>query len=467
VYISAQSTPIRYYAFFQRGIVENGYHRFDVDSRNRIINQINDKLNVHLIIESQRFINDSLLQTEKAFFNKFDKALFGSAAMDLIYLPNHPEKIQELIEKDQLLPVDDLIRKYAPHLYAMYPKKFWEYRKRTGDMYSIPVRRYPNLTEAGFWSFRGRDISAEMLVHTLLDVGADNAAVPFINQIGLNSMLKAFLSFYNLISIGKGEVLVKLEQSTLYPISDMNFELLKMMETYSDYLHIVLSSSTSLAHFKKFHSFKWNVIYTVFNHPLLELTNIQIKKLKEIFSDSNNNFLSEILFNPFGYYRKLYVPAKTENIGVTLRMIDKFVSSPYWYGLFTYGQDVTPLHIGDDEIKEIKIFFNMNKTGMKNLFLPFCNEIYHRIPEYFPEPVKEDFFRVKNQIRTTDHPLKGFDIDRAYEQISNGINVRYNIVGYVKKILDNPVSDASKRIKQQTQILIQYLQNQIDDYLGM
>jgi len=34
--------------------------------------------------------------------------------------------------QNQLLPVDDLIREYAPFLYNMYPKKFWEYRERVG-----------------------------------------------------------------------------------------------------------------------------------------------------------------------------------------------------------------------------------------------------------------------------------------------------------------------------------------------
>lgn len=465
-YISAQSSTIRYYAFCARGIVENGYHKYDIESRNHIIDQIRDKLNVHLLIETQKLIDESGIKTEELFFDKFDKALYSSTPMDLIYLPDHPEKLQELIDKNQLLPVDDFIRENAPNLYAMYPKKFWEYRERVGDVYSIPVRRYPNLTEAGFWTFRGHKVDAESLVETLLEVGIENAAQPFIGQVGVNSALKSFLSIYDLVSVGRGELLVNLDQSTLYPLSDMNFQFLKMMQTYGDYLHRGFKFSPSLAGAKNFQSFKWTALYTALNSSLLELTNIQIQKITELFSNPNNTFLSEIQFNPFGYYRKLYIPAKSENTVVTLNMIDNFVSSPYWYGLFTYGRDITPLHIKDDEMKEIKTFFNFNKSRMKSLFLPFCNEIYHRIPEYFPEPVKNDFINVKEKLRNNDHPLNGFDIDQAYEQTREEVNHKLSIVRYLDLMVNGPESDTAKALNK-TQLLIKNLQKQIDDYLGM
>jgi hypothetical protein len=470
-----EDTHINYYAYVLPGILTNSYYQFEHESLLKIRDIINEKLGIRLNIIYQKKL-DKLDQTEEAFLKKLDNAVYGAEKIDLLYIPGGEEKIKELISRDMLMETDDLIRDHAPYLYTMYPKKFWQYRKQTGDVYSIPVRYYPGLTDVGFWTHRHGQLLEDQFLDQLMSSNIREAVIPFMTKRSVSEMLFSLMGSKGFVPVGYGEINMKLNDGSLLPLIETDARLLQILYEYQIWLSN-LKKRTPLERYNKLTGFQWDYLYLPLSENVFNIKSAaSVVKVLELFEHSQNNYLTEFYYDPFGYYHKLYIPTECENPDKVIAMIDQFMKDPFWYNIFVNGNESQESHRGEYEIDKNKTIYSLNNTGIKNLLMPFRNEIFHRINSYYPKKIRNEYIRIKKIYMTGNHPLNAFDIvseyENAKEEMISSTDIFYYqdnrlLEGYLSSYINHPDSPSMKNWIAETLLLIKTLQNRMDTYLGM
>lgn len=466
---------INYYSYVRPGILTNSYYQFEYESLRKIRDIIYEKLGIQLNIVFQKKL-DKLHRTEEAFYKKLDNAVYGPDQIDLLYLPGGEEKIKELISRDMLMETENLIREYAPHLYTMYPKEFWQYRKQTGDVYSIPIRYYPSLTDSGFWTHRKGEYSDTQILDLLISSEIREAAIPFMTQRSVNKMLFYLIGRKGITPVGYGEIILNLNDGFLLPFIETDERLLQIMYEYQMWLSY-LKKRTPLERYHQLADYQWDYLYLPLSENIFNLKSaVAVTKTLDLFKNPGNSYLSEFYYDPYGYYHKLYIPTECKKPEKVIAMIDQFMKDPVWYDFFMYGKKGKEYYRGEYEIEDIRTIYSMNNTGIKNLLEPFRNEIFHRIYTYYPKEIRDEYIRIKKIFMTGKHPLNAFDIVSEYqsaiEEMISSADIffytdHHSLEGYLSSYINHPDSRSMKNWIAETRLLIRFLQNRMDTYLGM
>ena len=469
-WVYSQRIVLHYYAYIPDGIRYDGYYKYERMTQDRIIEEIQIEEDITLFVHTQYRL-DSVKKTERIFFEKLDRALNGNNKIDLLYLPENREIIEQYIAEGHITAVNDLIRKHAPRLYRSYPEKFWKYRENTRNIYSVPMRKLKNVTDSGYWVIKNVDSSKDIRPEYLLEELFQKRNTMIVqNQGDYLPPVIQWLRHEGYIPVGLGEFVFDPAAAEVLSILELPEDVLNRIVQYNSLFNLVGNTYNWMqVKFKQ----EWNSFYNTLEDKVFSMPRYLINEIISQYKNKDHLFSSDAIPVPFSDYEHLYIPTKSENSAATLKLIDNLYSTPEWYFLLYYG---TATDEDNVSIANATTYYSQNHTGVKDIFQVLGNDNFYIPPDYLPEIVREKHTAAKKQSYNYSGPIKGFDMNFAYNQAVNEL-INQNEAMYYRKgfkpasmatnYLRNPYSDEVKQFRQELITVGSYLQRQIDRYIGI
>jgi len=420
--ITPEPVTIHYYAFTSPGIRKEGTYQKEKDAFNRVLRQVYDRTGVDLKIVYQEQLPDRK-QTLEAFIKKLNPAVYGSAPVDLIYMPDNSWEVTKLIRAGEIASVYDLIKEHAPTLYTRHSEKFWNYQINVyHDRYSIPLREYPAVQKSGFWIIRERSVTGSSkgeIINTYLDIfDYDQILLPSFVTRPFSDYFSSWLNFEGYLALEPNyHFVIEKDNSVIFSLFDLPKETIREFVNYQNHIKHLFdvnkkdNSRENRTWMTKHIEFddKYRIIYVPLNPSHIDLSPGSRRKLENEFSNQNNTFIPDFIYNPLGVYKNLYIPEKSDKKKITLQLINEFIRNPYWYFLFSYGEDIRDESFTAYEMTGKNTAFFEDNCGFRDLLIPFCDDIHYRIPAIYPDSVREEFRNLKDSLIVNDNPLDGLN----------------------------------------------------------
>jgi hypothetical protein len=271
------------------------------------------------------------------------------------------------------------------------------------------------------------------------------------------------------IPVGQGEFVFDPATADVLSILELPEDVLKRIVQYYNLFN--LGGNTYNWMQVKFKQ-EWNSFYNTLEDKIFSLPRYLINEIISQYKNKNHLFSSDAIPVPFSDYEYLYIPTKSENSVATLKLIDSLYSTLEWYFLLYYGKATDEDNVSS---ANAATYYSQNHTGVKEMFQVFGNDNFYIPPDYLPEIVSEKLTAAKKQSYNYSGPIEGFDMAFAYYRAVNEL-IKKNEAMYYQKgfkpasmvanFLRNQVSDEVRQFKQELMMVRNYLQRQIDMYLG-
>jgi len=417
-----------------------------------IIDKISWKTGVELNIYQN--INQKLSSEEKAeaFITELQKELYSNPP-DLVHFPyTRWDKWKSFVATGDFVQVDELIKQHAPNLYQSYPSQFWAYRKEKGNVYSIPIKRYEEYYDSGFWIIKKDDQTAYMDYKPQLEILYENLMKcnDYNRDLGLKGRENYLLSFFHwkesvkswfrlqdAIPLGIGEILYISGMNQVVPLFLGDID----VERYKKFQHKLQNGFFKGRYVYDFFWNRWKIAYIPY-HQIFSQNYRWKTLLPEIFSSKEYIYISPRFGSGtvvFDTYDELYIPAGSDVIVDTIKFIDTIYSQKSWYDIFMFGTE----NFETDESNEYGYDdVSLVTQNRSNLFSPLqvlCNKGFTRIPAFYPAEIKKimhEYFEAEE--KSFNEPLYGFDISSAYHEIPHYFESREsNLIDSLTKLQES------------------------------
>ena len=420
---SLYSQSIHFYVYPLKGNRNNS---------NKIVYDIIKKYTgTDLRILGEREARENPDSSRKAFFTKLTTAMESPIPPDLFFVDFPGPETDRLIEDGKIAAVDHLLKQFAPAVYAALPPRLLKYRERTGDVYSIPIRKYNPVISNGFWL-----IEKKFLKENDLDIPESPEDLDdVLSKCGKAPKVKSFTDFGPAKNVAiydqyfsrhyknrlemAGFLVPGSGYTYLHPGGvpfrlDTDEQAVRILEhqdkIQGSFLHAydaLNRADWACAHFA-LRSIRYN--------------GSQVQDLIKLLYSDDYVIFSELEYvspSPVVEYNYLYIPAASKKIEETLAMLNVFHKDPQLfhnlltYGVLEYSDDpavLTPL------ITE-SVYYSMNPDGYPLSVL--IDNSYMVLPDFIPDQIHEDYSLYRStEKKLSSHPLYGFDYKAALHEIA-------------------------------------------------
>jgi putative aldouronate transport system substrate-binding protein len=178
----------------------------DLQAVTDYLNTILEKeINAHVILEPTDFAT---------FGEKAPLMLASGEECDLIYIASWINNYAQNVNAETVLPLDDLLKEYAPEYYAQMPESMWNATRIRGNIYA-GINQQINASSEGFWinnelaaeyGKKAEEINTLAEFRKYLEWIRDNKApmIPYINGGGGVMASSWYYGFDDLTGVGVG-----------------------------------------------------------------------------------------------------------------------------------------------------------------------------------------------------------------------------------------------------------------------
>jgi hypothetical protein len=481
--VTTKPVTIQYYAFINPGIRTEETYIEEKEAFNRVLRQVYDRTRVDIQIVYQEQLPDRE-QTLEAFMDKLNPAIYGTAPVDLIYMPDDSWEVTKLIRAGQIARVYDLLKEHAPELHNRHSKKFWDYQLDVyHDRYSIPLREYPAAQKSGFWIIRDRHVTGSSkgeIINNCFDrFNYDQILLPSFLKRPISDYFSSWLNFEGYLTMKPNyHFITGKDKAAVISLYDLPKEIIREFVRYRNHIKTIFDvnsgkngreNRTWMTKHIGFND-RYRIIYIPLNPGNIDLAADDLRKLEKEFSDPDNTFITDFNYNPLGVYKNLYIPEKSEKKELTLQLINEFIRDPYWYFLFLYGEDITDESFTNYAMTHKNTAFFQNKSGFRDLFSPFCDDIHYRIPRNYPASVRDEFKRFKDNLVVSSHPLDGLNtvtFSPLFRRLDTAVlKLIHPWEDGLERYIENPVSPEIQTGLKGIEAIKRMMQEKVDDYLS-
>ena len=449
---SADKTTIDYYSFFFPGIQKSSYYNAEYPHYKDILKMISRETGVDLNIYQNLAGRKSGRERLEEFVSELKEALYTNPP-DLVYVPFTRWPIwRSLVTNGDFMQVDELIKQHAPNLYQSYPPQFWEYRKEKGNVHSIPIKRYEEYYDSGFWIIKKDNRIIGQDYKSKLDILYDNLmnCSDYFKNSGMAPPENYLLSFFywgedlinwfrlqNVLPVGLGEFyfIPRMNQVVPLSIGDVDVERYRKFDT--KIRHGYRMGSYVYYFLKK----KWKVAHVPYHQVFIE--NYRWKDiLPEIFSNTKYEYISPEYSSEmvvFDSYDELFIPAGSDSVKETLEFIDTIYSQKRWYDIFMFGKEDFETDKPDEYDYNDVSLVTQNRSSLFSPLQVLCNKRFTRIPAFYPSEIKKtmhEYFEAEE--KAVSHQLYGFDMSTTYYTIPNYMYRRdWMLIDMLKKMQES------------------------------
>jgi hypothetical protein len=445
----SDKTIIDYYSYLFPDKSHAANYREEYTQYTHIIDEISRKTGVKLNIYQN--VNGKMSGEERAevFVSQLEETLYLNPP-DLVNFPyTRWSKWKSLIANGDFLQVDELIKEHAPNLYKSYPRKFWAYRRENGNVYSIPIKRYEEYYDSGFWIIKNTKNDADIEYKHELEVLYENImkCSNYDRDLGMKGRENYILSFFhwsestkswfrlqNVIPLGINEFFYIPGMSHVAPLSLGDID----VDRYKKFQHKLQNGFEKGHYVDNFLWKRWKIAYIPYHQIFSQ--NFRWKDiLPEIFSNSEYEYISPQYSSEtvvFDSYDELFIPAGSDAVIETLEFIDTIYSQKKWYDIFMFGTEDFEAYEPDEYNYNDVSVVAQNRSRLFSSLQVFCNKRFTRIPAFYPSKIKtrmHEYFEAED--KSFNEPLYGFDISSAYYNIPNYFSGRdSNLIDILTKM---------------------------------